>query len=254
MQKQNNLNRVKNTGLIRKPIFLTLEQSNHLRNKIDRYIDQKIEEWNRTVPYAQNFEEGDVNKTYYVRHLIETALRIRLLRVAETKALSEIAKQSPEAAKIWANYEMEEMVHDTLFMNDLKSITEDADEIIRTTEPFFATKLLSGFFNYLLDHEGPLGVVAYSYLVEYVNVKLDPLKNKGLKNTFDENHLQGQLAHTHTDDIEDHPGEVWDCLRLLISSDGDVENLYRYIDEHQRLLAMYFQEIYSEIFVEREAA
>ncbi|MCE0444855.1 hypothetical protein LT493_04830 [Streptomyces tricolor] len=28
------------------------------------------------------------------------------------------------------------------------------------TEPYLSTKLLSGCFSYLLDHEGPLGVVA----------------------------------------------------------------------------------------------
>jgi hypothetical protein len=40
--------------------------------------------------------------------------------VSESKTLAEIAKVNPLAAQIWANYEMKEMIHDELFMQDLK--------------------------------------------------------------------------------------------------------------------------------------
>src|SRR5262249_46745147 len=146
----------------------------------------------------------------------------------------------------WANYESEEMLHDKLFLDDLERFGISRDTALRT-EPYLSTKLLAGFFSYLLDHEGPLGVVAYSYLVEYINVKIDPAKIKGMKKSLGEEKIRGQIAHSHTDLMDDHPGEIWDVLRYLIRSETDIQSLYRYLDEHQRILAMYFREIHQDI-------
>jgi hypothetical protein len=239
-------NRCKNTGIVRAKPFLTPMQSEKLRREVDQFIDMQIQKWYETVPYAAHFEGGDINRGYYKRHLIETAWRIRLLRVAESKALAEIAKRSPEAAQVWANYEMEEMLHDELFIQDLEKAGVSKEEFL-ATEPYLSTKLLAGFFSYLLDHEGPLGVVAYSYLVEYVNVKLEPKKIESMKSTLGEKEIAGQIAHSHTDINDDHPGEVWNALRFLMTNEDDVGSLYRYLEEHQRILAMYFEDLYKDV-------
>lgn len=237
-------NRCNNTGLGRNKPFLTGASAKALRREIDQQLDQQIDEWNKTVPFATHFEGAQVHEAYYQRHLIETAWRIRLLRVSESKALPEIAKRSPEAAQIWANYEREEMLHDELFIQDLERSGVNRETIL-ATEPFLSTKLLTGFLSYLLDHESPLGVVAYSYLVEYVNVKLEPKKLKALMQSIGENNILGQIAHSHTDVNDDHPGEVWEALRFLIQDEHDIEALRCYLGEHQRILAMYFREVYA---------
>lgn len=242
--------RCRSTGVKRKVPYINLERSESLRNEVDQFIAKQIEKFHTTVPESKHFESGKIDPFYYKRHLIETIWRIRLLRIAECKAISEIAKSSPEAAKIWANYEQEEMVHDTLFMNDYLASGGTEEEFFNT-EPYLSTKLLAGYFNYLLDHEGPLGVVAYSYLVETVNVKLDPAKIDGLKKTYSNQVIKGQIAHTHTDVFEDHPGEVWDVVRLLLEDEGDIARLYAYLEENQRILSMYFHEIYNEMMAKR---
>ena len=249
------LNRCHYTGLgINKP-YLDINSADELRKKIDGYLDKKINEWFKNVPHANHFEEDKINKKYYIRHLIETIWRIRLLRVAESKALTEIAKINPIAAQIWANYEREEMTHDELFVQDILAQNASRQEIF-DTEPYFSTKLLSGFFSYLLDHEGPLGVIVYSYLVEYVNVKLEPKKIQAMKKSVGVNKIRGQIAHSHTDLQDDHPGEVWQVIRYLINNEQDIKNIYRYIDEMQKILAMYFVEIHQDQIVNhsREAA
>lgn len=213
--------------------------------EIDRIIDIQVEQWYATVPQAAHLEGKDVNSAYYKRHLVETAWRIRLLRVAEAKALVDVAKVSPEAAQIWAHYEQEEMLHDDLFIQDLERVGVSREEFL-ATEPYLSTKLLAGFFSYLLDHEGPLGVVAYSYLVEYVNVKLEPRKLEALKASVGEKNIIGQVSHSHTDINDDHPGEVWAALRFLIKGEQDIEALKRYLAEHQKILAMYFSELYID--------
>ncbi|WP_250534748.1 iron-containing redox enzyme family protein [Caballeronia sp. AZ10_KS36] len=248
------MNRVKNVGLEHRTPFLTAAASINLRSEIDTIIDRQIEQWYETVPYAAHLEGKAVDSGYYKRHLIETAWRIRLLRVSESKALAEIAKCSPEAAQVWANYEREEMLHDELFIQDLARAGVTREQFL-ATEPYLSTKLLTGFFSYLLDHQGPLGVVAYSYLVEYVNVKLEPKKIEALKQSVGEANIGGQVSHSHTDINDDHPGEVWQAIRHLIRSDADVQNLKRYLAEHQAILAMYFKELHDDkILGERRQA
>ncbi|WP_037032107.1 hypothetical protein [Pseudomonas psychrophila] len=239
------INRVRNVGYSDRTPFLSAAVSVGLRGEIDQIIDLQIEQWYETVPQAAHLEGKDVNSLYYKRHLIETAWRIRLLRVAEAKALVEIAKVSPVAAQIWAQYEQEEMLHDDLFIQDLERVGVNRQEFL-ATEPYLSTKLLTGFFSYLLDHEGPLGVVAYSYLVEYVNVKLEPRKLQALKVSVGEAMIVGQISHSHTDINDDHPGEVWSALRLLIKGEQDIAALKGYLAEHQRILAMYFSELYID--------
>ncbi|AOK54852.1 hypothetical protein WT67_19180 [Burkholderia stagnalis] len=238
-------NRVKNVGLEHRIPFLNAAASAQLRGEIDALIDRQIDTWYETVPYAAHLEGKTIDSEYYRRHLIETAWRIRLLRVSESKALAEIAKRSPEAAQIWANYEREEMLHDDLFVQDLERAGVSRETFL-ATEPYLSTKLLTGYFSYLLDHEGPLGVVAYSYLVEYVNVKLEPRKIEALKGSLGEQNIGGQIAHSHTDINDDHPGEVWAAIRYLLRTDEDIHALKRYLTEHQTVLALYFKELYDD--------
>ncbi|MFD3537945.1 hypothetical protein ACFWUQ_00360 [Streptomyces sp. NPDC058662] len=247
-------NRVVNVGYEKDRVpFLNAAGSAQLRADIDVQIDQQVEQWYATVPAAAHLEGKNVDSAYYKRHLIETAWRIRLLRVAESKALVEIAKRSPEAAQVWANYEQEEMLHDELFIDDLAKVGVSREEFL-ATEPYLSTKLLTGYFSYLLDHEGPLGVVAYSYLVEYVNVKLEPRKLVALKESVGEGNLGGQISHSHTDINDDHPGEVWAALRFLIRSDEDIASLRTYLQEHQSILALYYKELYEDTLLTAEQA
>ncbi|MFD6889463.1 hypothetical protein [Streptomyces sp. NPDC059957] len=235
-------NRVTNAGYGNRKPFLSAAAAVELRAEMDRQIDAQVVEWYANVPAAAHLESKNVDSAYYKRNLIETAWRIRLLRVAEAKALTEIAKQSPEAAQIWANYEQEEMLHDELFIQDLAKVGVSREEFL-ATEPYLTTKLLAGYFSYLLDHEGPLGVVAYSYLVEYVNVKLEPRKLVALKESIGEQNIGGQISHSHTDINDDHPGEVWAAVRHLIRDEQDIEAFKKYLQEHQTVLALYFKEL-----------
>ncbi len=246
-------NRVKNVGYGNRTPFLNAAASVALRAEIDKIIDRQVEQWYATVPEAAHLEGKKVDSDYYKRHLIETAWRIRLLRVSEGKTLAEIAKTSPEAAQIWANYEQEEMLHDELFIQDLNQAGVSRETFL-ATEPYLSTKLLTGFFSYLLDHEGPLGVVAYSYLVEYVNVKLEPRKIEALKTSVGEKNIVGQVSHSHTDINDDHPGEVWAALRFLIKDANDIESLKLYLAEHQRVLALYFTELHEDTIVNKKVA
>ncbi len=237
------MNRCKSTGLPRLKPTLSDNELCTLRKKIDEKIEENILRWQQSVPKANYHEEVETfNLEHYKRGLIETIWRIRLLRVIESRAIAEIAKLSPDAAQIWAQYEYDEMLHDEMFMQDLIKINVDRSEVL-ATEPYLSTKLLTGFFSYLLDHEGPLGVVAYSYLVEYCNVRLEPVKLAGLEKILGKDKIRGQVAHANTDKKHDHTGMVWSVMRYLVTSEEDYLKIEKYLDEFQEILAMFFREL-----------
>jgi pyrroloquinoline quinone (PQQ) biosynthesis protein C len=236
--------RLGNIGIKRQNSFLDHKQSIEFRAKIDVFIAQKLEEWYQKVPFANHLESGAVSKPYYRRHLIETVLRIRMNRMAQSDAISAMCRVSPEAAQIWAQYQMEEMLHDELFANDAEKIGVSVDEVV-ATEPFFSTKLLEGFYYYINKHEKIIGVPCYSYLVEHVNVALDPKRLESLSKSFGNAAIKGAKSHAHTDVQDDHPGEVWAVIWRLIRCEEDMQDVYKYIEEFLSLLGMYYRELYE---------
>lgn len=247
------MNRVSQCGIERPAPFYSLADGAKVRERLDRYLDQKMAEWAATVPYANHLESKDLNSAWYRRHTIEHVWRIRLSRAAHCKALHAITKISPEAAQLYAEYQAEEMNHDTLFMQDCKALGVTQEELLRT-EPFLATRLLQGFFYFVCEHESPIGVVASSYLVEYTTAKLTPKQITALKESVGTDKIKGQLAHINTDMGDDHAGEMWRILRYLIHSEADVEKVLRYFDDIQTILAMYFRELYEATVAEKAAA
>ena len=219
--------------------MLSLRASINFREECDTYIDAQIKEWHKEVPVAKLPDDvKNFDWDVYRRGLLETAYRIRLLRVVESKAIPEIAKFSPDAAKIWAEYEADEMVHDEMFIDDLVNSGADIS-VVQNYEPTLETKLLVGYFSYLLDHEGPLGVVAYSYLVEYVNVKMETGRVDQLAKLLGEHMVSGQRAHAYTDINHDHPGMVWGCLYRLIQTEQDKERVFEYFDNFKEILKLF---------------
>jgi pyrroloquinoline quinone (PQQ) biosynthesis protein C len=247
------MNRVSNCGIDRPAPFFSLADGERIRERLDRYLDGKMAEWAATVPYANHLESKRLDSAWYRRHTIEHVWRIRLSRAAHCKALHAITKISPEAAQLYAEYQAEEMNHDTLFMQDCKALGVTQAELL-ATEPFLATRLLQGFFYFVCEHESPIGVVASSYLVEYTTAKLTPRQIKSLKSSLGEDKIRGQLAHVNTDLGDDHAGEMWRILRYLIRSEEDVEKVLRYFDDIQTILALYFRELYEATVAKPAAA
>lgn len=228
-----------NFGIQRDNGCMSIREALQFRKECDAYIDNQIKEWQRDVPAAalpDNMEDFDWD--VYRRGLLETAYRIRLLRVVESKAISEIAKTSPDAAKVWAEYEADEMLHDEMFIDDLVNAGADISVMV-DHEPTLETKLLVGYFSYLLDHEGPLGVVAYSYLVEYVNVTMEMDRVDKLSALLSEPMVAGQRAHAYTDINHDHPTMVWNCLSMLIRSESDKMAVLEYFENFKAILMMF---------------
>lgn len=239
------MNRVRNSGIKHVPPFFSEAEGLKRKEKIDRYLDKKMEEWRQSVPYASHMKDKSINMNYYRRTLIEHVWRIRLSRVSQAKAIYKIAQISPEAAQDYAHYQADEMLHDKLYIHDCEAAGVSVEQILNT-EPYLSTKLFEGFFYYTLEHEHPMAPVVSNYLVEYTQAKLQPDIVKNLKSTLGHELTKGQEAHLVVDTRDDHSMEMWKILNQLILSEDDYEAVFRYIDDIQEILAMFFREIYND--------
>lgn len=239
------MNRVHNTGITHPKPYFTEQQGRQKKAELDRYMDKKMEEWKSTVPFASHLTDPDLHQAYYRRTLIEHVWRIRLSRVSQSKAIYKIAQVSPKAAHDYAHYQADEMLHDKLYISDCEAVGVTPDEIYRT-EPYLSTRLFEGFFYYALEHESPLAPVVSNYLVEYTQAKLQPAIVKSLQDKLGKEKVKGQAAHLHVDTTDDHSMEMWNILSQLIFSEEDFQAVFKYIDDVQEILAMFFREIYED--------
>ncbi|MFF2073350.1 iron-containing redox enzyme family protein [Kitasatospora sp. NPDC058162] len=247
------MNRVQNTGITYPKPLYNEEQSRLKKAELDRYMDKKMAEWKATIPFASHLSEPDLHQAYYRRTLIEHVWRIRLSRVSQTKAIYKIAQIAPRAARDYAQYQADEMLHDRLYVSDAAAAGITEEEIL-ATEPYLSTRLLEGFFYYALEHEGVLAPVVSNYLVEYTQVKLQPAIVENLTERLGKESVKGQAAHLHVDTTEDHSQEMWDILHQLIFSEEDFQKVFKYIDDVQEILALFFREIYADTVAKHQKA
>jgi hypothetical protein len=247
------MNRVRNSGITHPTPFFSEQQGLQKKAELDRYIDQKMAEWKRTVPFASHFTEDKLHFAYYRRTMIEHVWRIRLSRVSQSKAIYKIAQISPEAAKEYAEYQASEMIHDKLFIRDCEAAGITLEEIY-DTEPYLSTRLFEGFFYFTLEHEHPMAALCSNYLVEYTQAKLQPAIVRSLQASLGKDKVRGQEAHLNVDTTEDHSMEMWRILSKLIFSEEDFRMVFKYIDDVQEILAMFFREIYEDTVAGRQEA
>jgi hypothetical protein len=239
------VNRVHNAGITHPAPYFTEQEGLRKKAELDRYLDRKMDEWKRTVPFASHLKDSQIHMAYYRRTLIEHVWRIRLSRVSQTKAIYKIAQISPKAAAEYAHYQADEMLHDKLYVRDCEAAGITMDEIL-ATEPYLSTRLFEGFFYFCLEHEHPMAPVVSNYLVEYTQQKLQPGFVSSLEKSLGREMIKGQEAHLAVDTNEDHAMEMWKILSQLILSEEDFQRVFKYIDDVQEILAMFFREIYAD--------
>jgi hypothetical protein len=247
------MNRVHNTGIAHPKPYFSHQEGLRRKAELDQYLDQKMAEWKRTVPFASHFTDKSINTAYYRRTLIEHVWRIRLSRVSQSKAIYKIAQISPKAAQDYAMYQAEEMIHDKLFISDCEAAGISLDEIY-STEPYLSTRLFEGFFYFALEHESPLAPVVSNYLVEYTQAKLQPTIVRSLQESLGKDKVKGQAAHLQVDTTDDHSMEMWKILSQLIFSEDDFRKVFKYVDDVQEILAMFFREIYNDTVAKADTA
>lgn len=214
-----------------------------LRSDVEAKMSGMIRTMYESFPMGRYFRDSQkVSQDIFIRHTVQTILRIRLARVADAKALVLLTKSNPRAAQLWARYADEEMLHDRLFLRDIERMGA-TEQSVYGTKPFLATQLLQGFIYYTLEHEGPLGLLAKAYFLEFMSFHTQNEWNKNLERALGKGAVEGAKAHIEVDANDDHIGDVWNVVTMEIHSDDDVLRLHRYLDVYYQLFTGYLQEL-----------
>lgn len=206
-------------------------------------LDKMIELFYESSPAARYLAtSSSIDKKLFARHTIETILRIRLARIADAKVIHQFAKSDPFAAQKWSKYTEEEMLHDRLFLKDLKNLGV-SEESVYATDPLLATKLLQGYLYYTIEHEGPRGLLCKSYFVEYTTKKTQAMWNGNVKRALGEQAVKGAEAHLNYDLAEDHSADVWNVLMTVVNSPEDEARVLAHLEVYYGLFVAYFGEL-----------
>lgn len=218
-----------------------------LRKQCDEKLNQLIEEFYKNIPGAKYQKEStEINLDYFKRHTIETILRIRHKRMIDALVIFHFTKTNPRAAKMWAEYIEDEMLHGNMFARDLeKQFGLTMDDILQY-EPLFSTKLLNGYFYFTLEHEGPMAAIASAYFLEYTTRHTQPDWLDNLEKVFGEDTVRGARGHVDHDIKDNHSEFVWTVLMETVQTEEDVRQLEKHIDHIYGLFCAYFLDVHQE--------
>lgn len=225
-----------------------ITDSKTLRESVDRYLDDKLSSFYKTVPGAQALiDDSAMSRDYYIRHTIEIIVRLRMKRTIDALTIHYFTKTNPKLAKKWCHYSEDEMLHDDWFLADLLRMGLTR-EVVYGTEPLRATKLLQGYFYYGLEHEGrPLASLCSSYLIEYGSIRTQPQWLDKFARQEGDEFVRGARAHVQHDTEDDHTDFVWDVIYDFVKSPADERAIFEHLDVVGALFYQFYQELHESV-------
>jgi hypothetical protein len=225
------------------------------RSRVDAMLNEMISDFYRNVPYADHLKSAkQVNAEYFKRFTTEIILRLRMKRTIDALTIHYFTKHDPKLAKKWSHYTEDEMLHDSMFLADLKRLGMSSEEVY-STEPLFATKLLQGYFYYGLEHEGiPLASLSSSYFIEYTSGRTQEAWLGNVGESLGGEAVKGSRAHVSHDDEDDHVTFVWEVLSTFIKTPADEEKVLSHLRNIYHLFAMFFIELYNLVVKNKSEA
>ncbi len=233
---------------------LDQQKKEALRAEIDLTFNEYIERIYREIPYASHQKDAEnIDLEYYKRHSIETPIRIKLKRTIDALVIHHFTKTNPKAAKDWAHYTDDEMVHGQMFAKDIQRLWGLSFDEVIGHRPLLATQLLNGYFYFHLEYEGPMAAIASAYFLEYVTAKTQPVWLNNLESRLGKDKIAGARAHVTQDIDEDHNGFVWNTLMHVVKDDADALRLKEHLRNISSLFSAYMYEVYLVTVGSRES-
>ena len=91
------------------------------RERMEKIASDGMQQLFANVPKMREFHETVwTDRTYYVRHVIETVLRIRLNNEVDAYGLYKVGYKDHRLAATLARYLSEENNHEGMFLRDLR--------------------------------------------------------------------------------------------------------------------------------------
>jgi hypothetical protein len=212
-----------------------------LGDRAAKQFDQMLE----SNAFLKAFHEGtETHQELYRRHILETAIRIRMNNVVDSFALARTIQDDPMAEYLLA-YLHEEYGHDRMFEEDLR-IMGLSEQDLAEAEPLFATELLMAFLWKSVERDGMLPALVWDWLVEWYSARYNPGITETAATAVGTESVRQTTRHLELDEELEHEDGLTRALTTLIERDGSLSHAERYVDRFVRLIEMYFHELLNE--------
>ncbi|MEX5709983.1 hypothetical protein AB1484_17125 [Parafrankia sp. FMc6] len=212
-----------------------------LENLAAEYMEREFDR----VPRMRELHEGTwIERDYYVRHIVETVLRIRLNNEVDTYALFRVGSKDDSLAANLAKYLAEEFGHEHMFTRDLVRFGFPVEQLDRT--PVFpSTNKLMGFLRLAADKEGPAPTTVWDWFVEWYSDCYNQIITTRAAEEFGADLVRGSQTHIEFDTTHDHDDLMFRVVSRAVETWSTAATAESYLDTFVSLIGDYFGELHA---------
>jgi hypothetical protein len=194
-----------------------------------------------------------IEREYFVRHVMETVLRIRLNNEVDTYALFKVGSQDDALAAKLAKYLAEEFGHEGMFARDLAKFGISMERL-NATPVFPSTNKLMGYLRLAADTRGPAPTTVWDWFVEWYSDRYNQVITDRAAAEFGKDYLHGTQTHLNFDESHDHDELMFRTVARAVERFGSVEQAYADLTTFIDLIGDYFSELYQATAARLEPA
>jgi len=215
------------------------------RERLEAVAAEEMKRLFDRVPKARAFHAGEwIERSYYVRHVAETILRIRLNNQVDAYALYRIGAADNVLCARLAQYLAEEYGHEYMFQRDLKRFGVSKEEL-DAMAPTFATEQLVGFLYFAIDKDGPVPTMVWNWFVEWYSDRYNKTITQKAAETFGDDHVNGSMDHIRYDESHDHDDLMFGTVERVVAAWADEDTAVAYLRKFVALIGDYFRELHD---------
>ncbi|NUS77706.1 MAG: hypothetical protein HOV70_16105 [Streptomyces sp.] len=224
------------------------------RSRLESLAEELMEKQFQRVTKLRELHAGEwTDRDYYIRHITETVLRIRLNNEVDTYALFKVGSKDDSLAAKLAQYLAEEFGHEGMFTRDLNKFGFTSEQL-EATDVFPATKQLMGYLRLEADKRGPAPTTVWDWFVEWYSDRYNQIITNKAAEEFGTEFTQGTQTHLDFDESHDHDELMFRTVSQAVEGFGSAEQAYADLATYIELIGDYFQELYDTTVGARELA
>jgi hypothetical protein len=222
----------------------------HFENLAAQFMGRQFER----VPKMRELHAGTwTDRDYYIRHLVETILRIRLNNEVATYALFRVGSSDDTLAASMAKYLAEEFGHEAMFTRDLAAFGVSTEEL-NSTSVFPSTAKLMGYMQLLANREGPAPTTLWDWFVEWYQDRYNPTIVAKAAEDLGQDVVRGWQGHIRFDESHSHDDLTWRATSRAVETWSSQAKAEQYLEQYIEMIGDYFHEVYDATVGARSAA
>ena len=223
------------------------------RVRLETLAAELLEKQFQRVPKLRELHRGEwIDRDWYVRHITETVLRIRLNNEVDSYALYKVGSKDDALAAKLARYLAEEFGHENMFVKDLEKLGLSF-EALNATPVFPSTAKLMGYLRLEADRSGPAPTTIWDWFVEWYSDRYNPVITDKAATEFGKEYVHGTRAHLAFDEAHDHDELMFRTVSRAVEKFSTPAQAEGYLTVFVDLIGDYFDELYQATVGSRTA-